>query len=291
MEKVFFLKHLKYFNLKKMEKIMWKTFLYLLITAGAIVFILPFIWMVSTSLKPASEIFVFPPKWIPSSPKFQNYISGWTTIPFNTFLKNTVIVTAFCVVGEALVSSWIAFAFACLRCRMREILFIMCITTMMIPYQVLIIPLYILFQSIGWIDTLKPLIVPKWFGTPFYIFLLRQYYKTVPIQLKEAAQLDGCSSWRIYWTIYLPLSKPAIAAVVIFSFFLNWNDFIFPLIYLSSMEKYTLTLGLALFKGQYFTEINLLMAVSVLTVLPIIVIFFFMQKFFIRGITLSGLKG
>ena len=285
------LKHRKCFGLKRIEKITRKTFLYLLVTAGAIGFILPFIWMVSTSLKPPNEIFVFPPKWIPSSPQFQNYIQGWTILPFNIFLKNTIIVTVFCIVGESLASSWLAFAFACLRCRMREALFIMCIATMMIPYQVLIIPLYILFQNMGWVDTLKPLIVPKWFGTPFYIFLIRQYYKTIPIQLKESAQLDGCPSWRIYWTIYLPLSKPAIAAVVIFSFFLNWNDFIFPLIYLSSMEKYTLTLGLALFKGQYFTEINLLLATSVLVVLPIIVVFFFMQKRFIRGIALTGLKG
>ncbi|GAH54781.1 unnamed protein product, partial [marine sediment metagenome] len=252
---------------------------------------LPFLWMLSTSLKPSNQIFIFPPKWIPHPFKWSNYPEGWTILPFTTFLKNTTIITGLSVLGNLISCSLVAFAFARLRCHTRNFLFMLMLSTMMIPYQVIIIPQFIIFKTLNWIDTFKPLIVPAWLGYPFFIFLLRQFFMTIPFELDDAAKIDGCSALRIYWSIMLPLSKPALAAVAIFSFVGNWNNFMGPLIYLSSAEKYTLALGLQLFQGQYMIEMGLLMAASVLVLLPIIIVFFFAQKYFIQGITLTGLKG
>lgn len=276
---------------KKFYSLIKNIFLYLLIVCGAFIFTLPFLWMISTSLKPEYDIFVLPPKWIPNPPLWKNYPEGWTILPFNLFLKNTLIIVINNLIGNLISCSLVAYGFSRLRHPLKDALFMVLISTMMIPYSVTMIPLFIFYNKLGWVNTFKPLMIPPWFGYPFFIFLLRQFFMGLPRELDEAAKIDGCSNWRIYWNIILPLSKPALATVAIFSFLGNWNDFLGPLIYLSSQEKYTIAIGLNLFRGQYFTYMGYMMAVSVLTVLPVIVIFLLAQQYFIRGIVMSGLKG
>lgn len=277
---------------KQLREILRGTIPYGLICLGAAVLIIPIFWMVSSSLKSWSEVLAVPPTWLPHPPKWSNYLQGWTALPFSTFLINSCLVTGLAVLGDVITSSLVAFGFARLKSRKSGFLFMMVLATMMIPYQVIIIPQFILFKFFGWVDSLKPLFVPAFFGWPFFIFLLRQFFMTIPGELDDAARIDGCSTWRIYWNIMLPLCKPALATVAIFSFIANWNNFMAPLIYISSQAKYTLPLGLNLFRGRIGgTQYHLVMAVSVLTLLPIIVMFSFAQKYFIRGITLTGIKG
>jgi len=265
--------------------------LQLVLFFGLIISLLPFLWMLSTSLKDPGEVMLYPPRWIPSLFKWENYVNIWQVIPLATFVKNTGIVTGLCMIGELLTASMVAFAFARLRFRGKHFLFWLVLSSMMLPLQVTMIPLFILFKSIGWVDTLKPLIVPSFIGSnAFYIFLLRQFFSGIPIELDEAAKIDGCSPWRIYWHIILPLSKPALATVAVFSFILHWNDFMMPLIYLNSVEKQTLAVGLRWFQGQYGTNYHLLMAAAALALIPVIIIFFAAQRYFVRGITLTGLK-
>ena len=264
---------------------------YGLLLLGSAVFALPFLWMVSTSLKPANEVFTFPPSFMPSSVQWKNYSDGWTALPFNTFLVNSVLVTGLNVTGNLLSCALVAFGFARLRARGRDVLFLLVLMTMMIPAEVTMVPRFILFKELGWINTLRPLIVPAWFGWPFFIFLLRQFFMGLPRELDEAAYMDGASILRVFWTITVPLSKPALGSVAIFAFIGNWNNFLDPLIYLRSQELYTLALGLNLFRGQYVTVVNQLMAVSIVALLPILVVFFFAQKIFVQGVTLSGMGG
>ena len=268
-----------------------KIFVYGLLLAGSIVFILPFLWMVSTSFKPSNEVFTYPPSFLPSSFQWQNYPQGWTTLPFNTFLRNSLIVTGANVLGNLLSCSLVAFGFARLRARGRDLLFLLVLATMMIPYEVTMVPRFILFKELGWVNSLRPLIAPAWFGWPFFIFLLRQFFMSIPHELDEAAHMDGASNLRVFWNIILPLSKPALGTVAIFAFIGNWNNFLDPLVYLRSQDLFTIALGLNLFRGEYVTVVNQLMAVSILALLPILVIFFFAQKIFVQGITLSGMGG
>jgi ABC-type glycerol-3-phosphate transport system permease component len=264
---------------------------YGLLIAGAIVFIIPFMWMISTSLKPAEEVFTFPPQFLPTFFVWQNYVDGWTVLPFNTFLINSLIVTCANVVGNLISCSIVAFGFARLRARASNLLFIMVLGTLMIPREVTIVPTFILFSQLKLVNTLWPLIIPAWLGYPFFIFLLRQFFMTIPRDLDDAARIDGASTWRIFTSIILPLSRPALATVAIFAFIGNWNNLLDPLIYLRSQERYTLALGLNLFRGQNFTAFNQLMAVSILTLLPVLVIFFVAQKYFVRGVALTGMGG
>lgn len=264
---------------------------YLLLTAGTVVFLAPFLWMVSTSLKTPAEVMQYPPSWIPEQIQWSNYVDVWQVAPFLIFLKNSVVVTGLCIVGELASSSLVAFAFARLQFRGRNLLFWLVLSAMMLPGQVTMIPVFILFNSLGWVDTLKPLIVPSFLGgSPFYIFLLRQFFTTIPRELDDAAKMDGCSPFTIYWRIILPLSKPALATVAVFSFVAHWNDFMTPLIYLNSLEKQTIAVGLQSFRGQYGTDLHLLMAASTLALLPVLGIFAAAQRYFIQGITLTGMK-
>lgn len=264
---------------------------YALLLVGSAIMLLPLLWMVSTALKPQNEVFTFPPQWIPSHFVWQNFSDGWTVLPFNTYLKNTLIIVTNNVVGNIVSCSLAAFAFARLRSRFSTILFMLLLSTMMVPQQVTLIPTFILFRSLGWVNTLLPLTVPAWFGWPFFIFLLRQFFMTLPHDLDDAARIDGCSTLRIYWNIILPLAKPALATVAIFSFMANWNDFLAPLIYLNSPNKFTLALGLLTFQGQYETNFPEMMAVSLLVLLPLLIVFFVAQNLFVRGIALTGMKG
>jgi ABC-type glycerol-3-phosphate transport system permease component len=262
-----------------------------LLVAGSVLFMLPFLWMVSTSLKPSNEVFSWPPSFVPTHFVWQNYVEGWTILPFNTFLKNSLIVTIANVVGNLISCSIVAFGFARLRARGREFLFLLVLATLMIPREVTIVPTFILFSKVGLVNTLWPLILPAWFGYPFFIFLLRQFFMSIPRDLDEAARIDGASTWQIFTRVILPLSKPALATVAIFAFIGNWNNLLDPLIYIRSQELYTLALGLNLFRGQNFTQFNDLMAVSILTLLPVLIIFFLAQRLFVQGVALTGMGG
>jgi len=265
---------------------------YLLLICAAVVLILPFIWIISTSLKGSESIFAIPPQWIPKDLHWDNYAKVFTKMPFFVYLKNSVFISVMTILGTLISSSLVAYAFACLKWPGRDWLFIFVLGTMMLPAQVTMIPVFVLYKQFGWLNTFKPLIVPAFFGGgAFNIFLLRQFFLTIPKELFEAARLDGCSEFRIYWKIVLPLAKPALATVAILTFMMTWNDFLGPLIYLSDKLKGTLALGLAMFVGQYQTEWGVLMAASVLVMLPVIVLFFLFQKYFIRGFMMSGIKG
>ena len=259
---------------------------------GALIIMMPVLWMISTSLKTLQQTLVFPPQWIPTALHWENYPTALTFLPFATYAKNTILITGTIVIGEVLTNSFVAYGFARLRGPGRNWLFVLVLSTMLIPFPVIMIPQYVLFKNLGWIDTFLPLIVPPWFGSAFLIFMMRQFYLTIPRELDDAAEIDGCSYFGIYWRIMLPLSKPALATVAIFSFTYNWNDYLAPLIYLNSQSNYTLALGLANFIGRYsVTPWNLLMAASLVTVLPCVLLFFFAQRFFIQGIVVSGVKG
>jgi ABC-type glycerol-3-phosphate transport system permease component len=264
---------------------------YIVLIAWLTAVLLPFFWMVSTSLKSYGEVFKIPIKWFPIPPRWKNYPAALTFVPFKIYFKNSLIITLSCVLGEVLVSSIVAFGFARTKFIGREIWFVILLATMMLPGQVTLIPVYIIFKNLGWLNTFKPLIVPSYFGGAFYIFLLRQFFMTIPIELDQAARIDGCGDFGIFWHILLPLIKPPLVAVSLFSFIGHWNDYFGPLIYLSSVKKYTVGLGLTLFQGTYFNAWHYLMAASVAAMLPCIILFAIGQKYFIQGIVLTGLKG
>lgn len=223
-------------------------------------------------------------------PTLRHYVKGIEGFRFSLFLQNTLRIALFTVLGTVLSSSWVAFGFSILEWRGRDKLFYLMLATMMLPPQVTMIPVFIIFKSLGWCNTYLPLIVPSFLGNAFFIFLLRQFFLTIPRDLIDAARVDGCSTFRIYWQIVLPLSIPALATVALFTFMWSWNDFMGPLIYVVDEAKYTLSLGLAMFKGRFASRYGEMMAVSVLLTLPIIVLFFFTQKTFIQGIKTSGMK-
>lgn len=263
---------------------------HIVLIVASFFFMIPFIWMVSTSLKPLTQVFTFPPEWIPKPVMCSNYIDAMSYIPFFTYLKNTLIITTFSTVGAVISCPIIAYSFAKLNWPGRNILFVITIGVMMIPGQVTMIPLFLLFEKLGMVGTPYPLIIPAFFGVPFYIFLLRQFFMGLPDSLREAAKIDGAGEFRIYWQIMLPLAKPAVLAVGLFQFMASWTDFIGPLLYLTDSIQYTLSLGLQQFQSQKGSEWGLMMAVSTMMTIPVIILFFFLQKTFIRGITFSGIK-
>ena len=267
-----------------------KTVVYLILGTGSIVILMPLAWMISTSLKPLSHVFRFPPEFIPQRIVWSNYPDALTQLPFDIYFGNTMFIVFWTVLGEVIVSSIVAYAFSRLRWKGRNTLFIVVLATMMLPRQVTLIPDFLIFKHLGTIDTFWPLILPSWFGNPFYIFLLRQYFLTHSRELDQAAVIDGCSRFGVFWRITMPMSKPVLAAVAIFSFQYHWNDFFRPLIFLFSEENYTLALGLRFFQGTYGTEWNSLMAVSLVVMLPLIIVFFFTQRIFIQGVVFTGYK-
>jgi multiple sugar transport system permease protein len=259
--------------------------------ALSLVFLVPFLWLLSTSLKIDSQILVFPPVWFPQPITFQQYVTGLNYIPFLTYLKNTAIYCGVSVVGCIISSSLVAYSLARIRWPGRELLFAVIIATLMVPTQVTLIPLFLVFKQLGWIGSLKPLIVPYFFLQPFSIFLLRQFFLTIPHELSEAARVDGANEFRIYWSIIMPLATPVLATVGLFTFLGTWNDYLGPLIYLNDPVQYTLSLGLAQFQGEHNVLWGPLMAVSVVMIVPVLIAFFFTQRTFIQGITMTGIKG
>ena len=278
---------------KARRETLLKTITYTALTVFGITMIMPFLWMISTSLKEAQAIYTFPPKWIPDPIIFTAYLKVWKVVPFARFYFNSIFV-AFCVTaGQVMTSAFAAYAFSRLRFPGRDKLFFGYLATMMIPYSVILVPVYILMVYFRWIDTYKALIIPAMF-TAYGTFMLRQFFMTIPRDLEDAARIDGCSLIGIFWKIIIPLSKPALATLTMFTFLANWNSFMWPLIITNSQEKATLPVGLSYFQEVYqYTQPDwaLLMAGSLLVVLPVIVIFVFIQRFFVEGIKLSGIKG
>jgi len=265
---------------------------YALLIVIAAALMLPFLWMLSASLKGDEEIFAVPPRFIPETVRWDNYVEVFDRMPFLAYLRNTTFITIFTILGTVLSSSLVAYAFACLRWPGRDKLFLFVVATMMLPLHVIMVPLFVIFKELHWLNTYKPLIVPAWLGGgAFNIFLLRQFFLGIPKELFDAARIDGCSEFRIYRSIAMPLARPALITVAILTFMFAWNDFLGPLIYLSDQSKNTLALGLALFVGQHATEWGILMAASILMMIPMVAIFFFFQRYFIQGFTMSGLKG
>jgi multiple sugar transport system permease protein len=266
---------------------------YTLLIGGAFLALFPLYWMLSTSLKLLPETRAYPPIFIPL-PHWENYPQALTFQPFARYFANSFLVAGSVVVADLVSCSFVAYGFARLRFPGRDLLFMVLISTMMIPFIVRLVPLFLLFQQLKWINTYLPLIVPALFGTPFFIFLLRQFFLSIPGELAEAARIDGANEFRIWWQIYMPLSGPALAVVAIFAFQQSWNDFLAPLIFINDTDKFTAALGLAhmLSQSGASTEYwNLLMAAATMTVLPVVVLFVTMQRYFVRGVALSGIKG
>lgn len=267
---------------------------YALLIAGAAVMMLPLAWMLTTSLKQNFEVFLFPPRWIPETLMWSNYAYVFELMPFGRFMLNTLVIAQLNIIGNLLSCSIVAFAFARLKARGKGIMFALVLSTMMLPFQVTMIPTFMLFRALGWVDTFLPLVVPGFFANAYQVFLLRQFFLTIPKDLDDAATIDGCSILGVYWRIIMPLSGPIIVTTMIFSFLYHWNDLIGPLIYLNSESNRTVSLGLATILsypmgGQGRWEV--LMAASTLALLPCVLLFFIGQKFFIQGIALTGLKG
>jgi multiple sugar transport system permease protein len=275
---------------QRLQQRLIHTLSHIILVSGAVVMVVPFLWMLSTSFKAPGKTFVYPPEWIPDPFVWDNYPNMWTALPFGKFFINSVKIAALTTIGQLLTCSMAAFAFSILIFRGRELLFLLLIATLMIPYQVTLIPTFILFSKIGWVGTHLPLWVPAFWGGAFGTFLLRQFYLTIPIDLAESARIDGASIWQIFRHIYIPLSGPATAALGIFTFMWSWNDLLNPLIYVTELDQLTLTIGLSFFQNQYGGKWTLMMAGAVVSILPILIIFFFAQKYFIQGIAMTGLK-
>ncbi len=274
-----------------MQTIKWGNLaLHLVLILGSLIMLLPFVWMISTSLKSAPELFTFPPTWIPEELMFENYEDALTSMPFDRFYLNSLFVSTAVTIIQILTSSLAAFAFARLKFKGRDKIFILYLAALMIPFPVLLVPNFIIVNRLDWLDTYWALIIPPAFSA-FSTFLLRQHFKSLPLDLDEAARLDGATSLRIWWSIVLPMSKTAIAAISILVFLTTWNDFLWPLVVTNSDEMQTVPVGLSSFQGQYGTRWNIMMAAAVVAMVPVLIIYIFAQKWFIRGISMSGLGG
>jgi multiple sugar transport system permease protein len=279
---------------KSRQRLLAQTISYFLLTLGGLVMALPFFWLVSSSLKRPGKIFILPPQWIPNPPQWNNYAQLFTLLPFGLYTRNTLIIVVGAVTGQLITASMAAYAFSRLRWPGRDLVFGALLATMMLPGAVTMIPVFIIFKTLRWLNTFLPLIVPSWFGGgAFAIFLLRQFFLTIPMELEDAARIDGASSLTIYTRIMLPLARPALAVIAIFSFMGHWNNFMGPLIYLSSNSKWTLALAIHALQGLEWGRdmTELLMAAGVLMIVPTLVLFIVAQDIFVQGIALTGIKG
>jgi len=264
---------------------------YTLLSMLTVVFILPLVWMVSTSLKPEAQVVALPPQWIPDPIMWENYPEMWNAYPFDLFYINSIKIAVFNVVGVVFFSSLAGYAFARIRFWGRDFMFSILLSTLMIPGVVTLIPLYIIFKNIGWIDTHYPLWVPQILSNITSIFLMRQFFMTLPQELEDAARIDGCTNFGTFWRIMLPQVKPALATIGIFTYLGAWNNFLGPLIFINSLEKQTLPMGLALFQTEFYTSVSLTMAAATIVTAPVILLFFLAQRYFVHGIALTGVHG
>jgi len=267
--------------------------LYTIVVALGIIFALPFIWMISTSLKDDPQTFRVPPIWIPNPMRFANYPESLTQQPFGLYFINTLWYCIPSTIGTVLSCTVVAYGFSRIRWRGRDLIFFLCLTTIMIPFQVRMVPLYLIFKNLGWLNSYNPLIVPAFFGDVYFIFLLRQFFMTIPQELSEAARIDGANEWGILTSIILPLAKPALAVVALFQFMAAWNDYLGPLIFLNRTILFPVSLGLANFNSAFAESLRwpYTMAASTVVITPIILLFFFTQRTFVEGVTITGIKG
>lgn len=284
----------RFYQQARYRHLVYETVMEIVLIALSVVMLIPFFWLISTSLKVRGTEFTFPPVWIPQPAVWENYLTAFfrSGLPFPRFMLNTVIITGANMVGVLFSASLAGFGFARMRFPGRDMLFILVLSTLMLPEIVTQIPSYLLFRLLGWIDTFLPLIVPAFLGGgAFYIFLFRQFFMSIPYELDEAARIDGAGTLQIYLKVILPLSKPVLATVAIFTFLGNWNSFMGPLIYLNSIENMTLAVGLRAFQGLRGTEWNLMMAAAAVMMAPVLVLFFAAQRYFIQGIVTTGFGG
>lgn len=278
---------------QKKNKLLSRTLTYIVLILAAVICLFPFLWMISTSFKPMSDIYKMPPTLIPEHGTIENFIEGWKGANFQMYFKNTAVITLLATVGTVFSSSIVAYGFARFQSRMSKFLFMVLLGTMMLPIQVTLIPQYLLFYKMGMVDTIWPLVIPSWLGGgAFNIFLFIQFFRTLPKELDEAAKIDGANSLQIFTRILLPAVKPVMLAVLVMALVFNWNDFFNPLIYLNSNEKFTIAIGLQFFKGsQGNVQVGQMMAMALFSLLPVLIVFGTCQKYFIQGIKMSGLKG
>lgn len=264
--------------------------LYVVLIALAVLMLIPFAWMLSASLKLDKDVFLFPIKWIPENPRWANYVDIWTKIPLAKFVLNTTKLTIIVTILQLFTSSFAAYAFAKLKFKHRDLLFLAYVSTIAMPWQVYMVPQFIMMRSMGMNDSHMAIICLQAFSA-FGVFMMRQFYQGIPDELCEAARIDGMNEYQIWYKIMLPLSKPALSTLTIFTFVSTWNDFLGPMIYLKTEAKKTLQIGLRMFISQYSSEYGLIMAASVLSLIPVLVVFLSLQKYFVEGIAATGVKG
>jgi multiple sugar transport system permease protein/sn-glycerol 3-phosphate transport system permease protein len=260
---------------------------------GSLFILVPFFWMISTALKQPGQVYLSPPMWIPDPPQWSNFSQALSRAPFHLYAANTSTIVMLVMIGTLFSSSFSAYGFARLRAPGKDLIFMLLLSTLMLPGVITLVPTYLMFNSIGWINTFLPLIVPSFFGNAFYVFLMRQFYMTIPAELEEAATLDGANVYQIWWSIMLPLSQPVLATIAVFSFVGTYNDFFNPLIYLSDEDKRTIAVALSYFQGspRMGPQLHLLMAAVTMSIIPPLVLFLAAQRYFVRGIVMTGIKG
>lgn len=274
-------------------RVVEKVAIHLVLAVGGLIMLMPFFWLISSSLKAPYEIYVFPPQWIPNPPRWENYVEVFDTVSVMTYAYNTLLVTILSSADTVISSALAAYGFARLRFKGRDLVFAGILATIMLPFAATMIPVYVMFTKLGWVGSFLPLIVPSWFGGPITIFLLRQFFRTIPMELEDAARIDGASRPRIFATIILPLSRPALTVVTVLALLSNWNDFLAPLIYLQKRQMYTMALGLNALQhlegGLDWTHYVMVMATFM--VLPVVIVYFLAQRALTEGIVLTGMKG
>lgn len=282
-----------FYQTRQFNDLLHDIVVYSLLIVLSIVFIFPFYWMVSTALKAEHNVFIWPPQWIPDPVLLSNFRDALSNrqLPFHLFFRNTMILEIGIILGRLISCTLIAYGFARLEAPGKNVLFAILLATLMLPAAVTQIPRFLLFNKIGWVNTFLPLIVPAWFGEAYAIFLMRQFFMTIPRELEEAARMDGANFLQIITRIIVPLSMPVLTVILILSFKDIWNDFFTPLLYLNDLTKYPLAVGLAYFNGQFRVQMSLLMAASVVVLLPLLIVFFVAQRAFVEGISLTGLAG
>ncbi|MCY3899807.1 MAG: carbohydrate ABC transporter permease [Caldilineaceae bacterium] len=275
----------------KVTEGIYRYLLYGAVVLGGIVFAIPFYWMLRTSVMPTTQVYLFPPEWWPERFEWHHFKTPFAVFPFAKFFVNSTFIATGSAIGAALSASVVGFSFARLRFPLRDIMFVVVLATMILPEHVRLVPTYLLFVQLDWIGTYRPLIIPNWFAPAFYVFLMRQFFMTIPRELDDSAMIDGCNPIGLFWRIHMPLSLPALGVVIIFMVTNQWNDFLYPLIYIQGVPNYTVALGLRLFEGHMTNNMQALMAASILGVMPTIILFFFAQRHFVQGIVISGVKG
>ncbi len=283
--------HLERLSLQKKRKYVRNVFVYFFMIVLSAIFMLPIFWMLSTSLKLSAEIFAFPMEWLPDKAQWKNYTTAFSKYPLWQFMGNSAYLVVVSTIGQLISVPLIAYGFARFEFPGKNILFLVMLSTLMIPSHIKYIPLYWAFDKLGLIGTYWPIILPEFFGHPFFIFLMTQYMRSIPKELDEAARLDGANSWQILLRIILPLCKPVLAVIVVFSFLWNWNEFMAPLIFLDDFGEYPISVGLAFFQSRYSVEWNLFMAATLVSIVPILVLYFFAQRHLIGGLSAIGVKG